>query len=79
MEEAGNHPLFVEPGAFRKIQHIDTVKFVVLAFIDQPRNGVGDRGIGGLLQYRNLGLDFAHTRRLDGIAGAAIQCPVSGA
>ncbi len=75
MEEAGNHPLFVEPGALRKIQHVDTVKLVVFALIDQPSDGIGDRGVGGLLQYRNLGLDLAHTERLDGSAGAAMQCP----
>jgi len=72
--KAGNHPLFVEPGALRKIQHVDTVKLVVFALIDQPSDGISDRGVGGLLQYRNLGLDLAHTERLDGSAGAAIQC-----
>ena len=31
MEKAGDHPLFVEPGALGKIQHIDPVELVVLA------------------------------------------------
>ena len=60
MEEAGNHPLFVEPGALRKIQHVDAVELVILAVVDQPRDGIGNRGIGGLFQQRNLGLDLAH-------------------
>ena len=60
MEEAGNHPLFVEPGPRGKIQHIDPVELVVLAVLDQPRDGVGDRRIGGLLQHRKLGLGVAH-------------------
>ena len=51
MEKAGNHPLFVEAGALREIQHIDPVEFVVLAVLDQPHDGIGDRRIGGLLQH----------------------------
>ena len=27
---------------------------------DQPQDGIGHRGIGGLLQHRKLGLDIAH-------------------
>ena len=50
MQEAGNHPLFVEPGAPGKIQDVDPVELVVFAVLDQPCNGVGDRRIGGLLQ-----------------------------
>jgi len=50
MEEAGNHPLFVQPGSPRKIQQVDPVEFVVLALINKPRNGIGDRRIGSLLQ-----------------------------
>ena len=44
MEEAGNHPLFVEPGALGKIQHVDAVELVILAPVDQPRDGIGNRG-----------------------------------
>ncbi len=50
MQEAGNHPLLVEPGPRRKVQRVDTVEFVVLALVDQPHDGVGNRRIGGLLQ-----------------------------
>src|SRR5947199_9132282 len=68
VQEDGNHPLFVETGALRKIQQVDAVEFVVLALTDQPRNGVRDGRIGGLLQNGMLGLDVAHDFTLDGIA-----------
>ena len=37
MQEAGNHPLFVEPGSLGEIQHVDAVEFVILAVLDQLR------------------------------------------
>ena len=66
MQEAGNHLLLVEPGPLGKIQHVDAVELVVLALLDQTRDGIGDRGIGGLLQHGKLGLDIAHAANLDG-------------
>ena|SRR5436305_2182636 len=90
VQETGNHPLFVKTGALRKLQQIDAVELVVLALIDQPHDGIGHHGIGGLLQYGNLGLDVAHAERLqhgpesrfsekimprlDGIGCASLQC-----
>ena len=52
MQEPGNHFLFVERVAMGKIQRIDPVELGVIALFDQPRNRIGDRGIGGLLQNR---------------------------
>ncbi len=75
MEEAGDHPLFVEPGAACEIQRIDAVELVVLAVIDQVQDGVGDRGIGGLPQYRNLGLDIAHVA-IRWVRGTVLAMPV---
>ncbi len=60
MQKSGNHPLFVEPGPLRKIQHIDAVELVVLAVLDQFADGVRYRRIGGLLQYGKLRLGFTH-------------------
>ena len=60
MQEAGNHPLFVEPGPRREIQHIDAVELVVLAFFDQLLDSIGHRRIGGLFQHGKLGLGVAH-------------------
>jgi len=60
MEEAGNHPLFVEPGPRRKVQHVDAVELVVLALLDQYPDRIGHRWVGGLLQHGELGLDVAH-------------------
>ena len=79
MQEAGNHPLFVEPGSRRKIQHIDAVEFVVLAVFDQPPNRIGHRRVGGLLQQRKLGLGVAHLASLEQIARASKQCLCSPA
>ncbi len=56
MQEAGNHPLFVEPATSGKIQHVDSVELVVLALVDELGDSVGDRRIGGLFQNRKLGL-----------------------
>ena len=50
MQEAGNHPLFVEAAAPGKVQDIDPIEFVVLALVDEPSDGVCDRRIGSLLQ-----------------------------
>ena len=50
MQEAGNHPLFVETGAPGKVQGVDPIEFVVCAVVDQLCNGVRDSRIGGLLQ-----------------------------
>ena len=50
MQEAGDHPLFVETGTLGKIQDIDSIELVVFAVLDQPSDGVGDRRIGSLLQ-----------------------------
>src|SRR6266446_4181034 len=73
MEEAGNHPLFIEPRALRKIQHVDAVKLVVLAVRDQVSERIGHRRIGGLFQQRKLGLGVAHTRSLEQIGHASKQ------
>ncbi len=71
MEEAGNHPLLVEPGPRRKIQHVDPVEFVVLAVFDQLADRIGHRWIGGLLQHRKLGLAIAHAASLEQITTAS--------
>ena len=73
MEEAGDHPLFVEPGTLREIQHVDAVELVVLALLDQLQDRVGNRRIGGLPQHRKLGLDVAHAGTLDETAKAGTQ------
>src|ERR1700730_3639485 len=78
MEEAGDHPFFVEPGPLGKIQHIDSVELVILALVDQPRDSIGHRRIGGLLQHGNLGLDVAHAETLNGIGSAYAQCHQRG-
>src|SRR5258708_38543965 len=65
VEEAGNHPLLVEPGLPGKIQDVDPVELVVLAFLDEPGNCIGHRRIGGLPQYRKMCLNVAHAGALD--------------
>ena len=60
MQEAGNHPLLVEPGARRKIQQVDPVEFAVLALVDQPLDGVGHLRIGGLPQHCEQRAGFSH-------------------
>ena len=60
MQEAGNHLLLVEAGLRRKIQQVDPVELAILAVLDQMLDGVGDRGIGGLLQDCKQRLRFAH-------------------
>jgi hypothetical protein len=49
MQEGGNHPLFVETAAPRKVQDIDSIELVVFAFVDEPSYGVCDCRIGSLL------------------------------
>ena len=73
MQEAGDHPLFVEPGTPREIQHVDAVELVILALLDQLQNSVRNRRIGGLPQYRELRLDVAHAGTLDETAKAGTQ------
>ena len=65
MEEAGNHPLFVQPGALGEIQQIDPVEPVILALLDQVHDRICDRGIGGLPQNGKLCLGIAHSDDLD--------------
>ena len=36
VQEAGNHPLFVEPGSAGEVQGVDPVELVILALLDQP-------------------------------------------
>ena len=48
--ESRKYPFLVEPGALGKIQHVDPVELVVMAFVDQPRDGVGNRRIRRLFQ-----------------------------
>ena len=50
--EDPEHPgqFLVEPGARREIPHVDAVKFVVLAFVDQLLDRIGHLGVGGLFQ-----------------------------
>ena len=50
MQEGRNDLFLVEPVARRKIQQVDPVEIAILALCDQLRNGLDDRGIGGLLQ-----------------------------
>src|ERR1019366_2785177 len=79
MQEAGNHPLFVEPGTPGKIQDIDPIELVVFAMVDQRGDSVRDRRIGGLLQNRKLRRDVAHDLSLDGTADAKGQAPANAA
>ena len=60
MEETGNQPLFVEPGLFGEIQHVDPIELVILALLDQMRDRIRHCRVGGLPQYRKLCLDLAH-------------------
>ena len=60
VEKTGNHPLLVQPGLPREIQDVDPVELVILTLLNQRGNCVGDRGIGGLPQYRKLCLNVAH-------------------
>src|ERR1700758_3838794 len=73
MEEAGNRPLLVEANTLGKIQNIDPVELVVLTGLDQPRDGIGHRWIGRLLQHGELGLDIAHTVALHETVEASTQ------
>src|SRR3979409_765574 len=78
MEKTGNHPLFVEPATHREIQHVDAIEFVVLACFDQLLDRIGHLGVGGLLQYCELGLGVAHAESQDEVAGALAQDLVNG-
>ena len=51
MQEAGNHPLLVESGTRREIQHVDPVEVAILALLDQLLDGIGHLRIGGLPQH----------------------------
>jgi hypothetical protein len=64
VKKTRNDALFVEPGARRKIQHVDAVELVVLALFDQARDCIGHRGIRGLLQRRELRLRVGHASTL---------------
>ena len=55
MQEARDRLLLVEAGALGKIQRVDAVEFMILAVLDQPRDRIGDRRIGGLLQHAKTG------------------------
>ena len=48
MQETGNHPLFVEPGSFGEIQHVDPIELVILTVLDQMRDRIRHRRVGGL-------------------------------
>src|ERR1700674_3684929 len=78
MQEAGNHPFFVEPTAPGKIQDVDAIELVVFALVDQLGDSVRDCRIGSLLQNGKLGLYVAHDLGLIGVAGAAGQPPYRG-
>ena len=73
MEEAGDHPFFVEPGAACEIQRVDTVELVIFAVIDQAQDGLGDRPPRRLyLPWQNkLGTPAEFPRPIN-------QCALSG-
>ena len=50
MQEGRNNLFLVQPVPRGKIQQVDPVEVAILALCDQLRNGVDDRGIGGLPQ-----------------------------
>src|ERR1700740_2539858 len=77
VQETGNHLLFVEAGALGKIQGVDSIELMIFTVLDQPRDGICDGPIGGLLQNRNLGLDVAHDSNLNGIAATGLAIPRS--
>src|SRR6185369_4617687 len=77
MQEGRNDLLLVEPVPRGKIQQVDAVEVAILALCDQLRNGLDDRGIGGLPQNGELGLGIAHGDNLDEAANAAPQDALS--
>src|ERR1700757_1344534 len=77
VQEAGNHLLFVEPGALGKVQGVDSIELMIFTVLDQPYDGIRDGPIGGLLQNRKLGLDVAHDSNLIGIAATCLALPRS--
>ena len=73
MQEGRNDLFLVEPVAAGEIQQVDPVEIAILALCDQLRNGIDDRGIGGLPQDGKLGLDIAHAEVLDEVSEASAQ------
>ena len=74
VKEAGNHPLFIEPGPRRKIQQVDPVELVVPAVFDQLLDRIGHRRVGRLFQYSKLRLGVAQAASLEQITQASKQC-----
>ena len=50
MQKGRNDLFLVKPVPRGKIQQVDAVEIAILALCDQLRNGIDDRGIGGLPQ-----------------------------